>query len=56
MDIGIPQIIYLVLLVLGLGVSLAKDGERKVGRWSFWSDLVGAALSFAFLWWGGFFS
>lgn len=50
---GIPQIIILVLFALGLGITLAKDGE--IQRFSFVSSLFGSAVQLSILYWGGFF-
>jgi hypothetical protein len=47
--------IYLALVVLGLGVELAKDGQPKTGKHSFCWQLVGVAIPCGLLYWGGFF-
>ena len=55
MNIGIPQAIYLVLVILGIGFSLANFGKDK-GRFG-WADIFWApAISLGLLYWGGFFS
>lgn len=51
----LPQIIYFILLIFGLGVSAAKHGEYKEKQNNFWNDLFITALSFGLMWWGGFF-
>lgn len=40
----IATIILLVLLAVDLGISLAKDGEPKEGKYSFWVTLIAIAL------------
>lgn len=53
---GWPQIIYIGLVTLGLGYSLAKDGQPKTGRHDFVGHGVVASLIIGLLYWGGFFS
>lgn len=55
MVLGAPQIIYLALTLLGLGIVLAKDGQRKEGKYSFWSSLFLQAITIWILIAGGFF-
>lgn len=50
---GAPQIIWIVLTALGLGVALAKDGERT--KHSFLATAISTIISIAILVWGGFF-
>lgn len=52
--IGWPQIIYIVLLSMSLGMSAAKHGERRPD-YSFWNAVISAAVTLHLLWWGGFF-
>ncbi len=49
------QLIYIVLAVLGLGITLAKHGEPKTGEHNILVTLINAILVFALLYWGGFF-
>ena len=56
MKIGIPQMIYIVLDLLGLGIILAKHGERKDGHYNFWFRLLSTTITFMILYSGGFFS
>ena len=52
----IPQIIFLVLMAMSLGMNLAKDGEpKKNDTWSFGWSLLANILMFGLLYWGGFF-
>jgi hypothetical protein len=51
-----PQFTILFLVVLGLGISLARHGEPKTGYESFWVSLTTAAFEFWLLYEGGFFS
>lgn len=50
-----PQFIYLALMLLGLGIALAKDGEPKTGNHNFWATFIGECLLCSLLYWGGFF-
>ena len=52
----VPQIVYLLLLALGLGITMEQHGKPKTGKHNFWVSLIAAALSFAIVWWGGFFN
>lgn len=53
---GIWQIIYLALLMMGLGIHLAKDGQPKEGKYSFWTALISLGIQIALLYFGGFFN
>ncbi len=52
---GAPQIIYVVLSMLGLGFVLAKDGEAS-RPYSFYRSLFSFTIIIPLLWWGGFFT
>ena len=52
---GIPQIIYLLLLFAGLGVSLARHGSPREVKENFYYSLVGVCIQIGLLWWGGYF-
>ena len=49
-----PQIIMIVIYGLNLGISLTRHGEPKRGYESFWITLIGTAISYGILRWGGF--
>jgi hypothetical protein len=49
-----PQWTFLILLVLGLGISLGKDGQPRT-NWSFWSTLFNSVITLLLLYYGGFF-
>lgn len=53
---GAPQIILIIIYVLGLGTTLAQHGKPKTGTENFWKSLFATAIVFALLIWGGFFS
>jgi hypothetical protein len=56
MNLQAPQIIYIIITALGTGISLAQHGKPKKGNESAWATIIAQALSFALLYWGGFFS
>jgi len=56
MNCNWPEVIMLFLMVLSLGIAISEHGKPKTGKNSFWATLIGQALSFALLYWGGFFS
>lgn len=49
-------VIYLMLLVLSLGLHLAKHGEPKDGTYSFWSALISVGIQVFILYKAGIFS
>ena len=40
----IATIIIIILLAIDLGMSLAKHGEPKTGKYSFWVTLLAVAI------------
>lgn len=52
---GWPQWIVIGFMLLGLGIALAKHGEPR-SPFSFWSALIGQAITWWLLWMGGFWS
>lgn len=56
MNIGWPEGIYLALALMGIGISLAKDGQPETGTFSFFRSLGINILVGGLLWWGGFFA
>jgi len=50
---GAPQIIYIVLLALGVGIAWNNHG--KATTTNFWATLVSTAITVGLLIWGGFF-
>lgn len=56
MTLQAPQIIYLCLVGFNLLTAVALDGDPRTGRHSLSQSMLGSALSFGLLYWGGFFS
>lgn len=56
MNIQAPQLVYIGLVVLGLGYSLARNGEPKKDNYSFGYTLFSSIVTILILYWGGFFS
>ena len=55
MTIGIPQAIYIFLILFGMGISAARFGQKKNDSYD-WVDVFFApAISLCLLYWGGFF-
>ena len=52
----ICRIIYCCLMVMGLGMALAKHGETEVKTYNFGTSLFAAAIQFTLLYFGGFFN
>lgn len=51
---GVPQIIILSLLGVGLLLSAYKHGESR-GEYNIWYSLIATAIEIVILAWGGFF-
>jgi hypothetical protein len=54
-NLGWPQLIYLVLSLIGLYVAVSAHGTPKRGTENAWPAVAGLVISWALLWWGGFF-
>ena len=55
-NLGIPQIIYLTLVFIGLGITIEQHGTPKEGINNFWVTFIADALTISLLVWGGFFN
>ena len=55
MHLGIPQMIYLFLTFLALGISMAKHGEIKTEKENFFTTLLVIILLNGLMYWGGFY-
>ena len=52
----IPQLIYIALSLISLGIILAKHGEVKDGKHNFFTSLLLTVLVYWLLYEGGFFN
>jgi hypothetical protein len=52
---GIPQIILIALLFMGLGIEMNRHGQPRTGKHDAWATLLGMTIEFTLLYWGGFF-
>jgi len=56
MSLGLPQLIYLSLVLVALGTEIARHGEpKKPGKHNAVASLIASALLVGLLYWGGFF-
>lgn len=55
MHIGWPQGIVLSLLLIHLGIYIAKHGEPRNEKYNVLYAFISVILNLALLWWGGFF-
>lgn len=55
MTFGFCQIVLTALYVMSIGMHLAKHGEPRDGKYNFWTALIGAAIEFTLLYFGGFY-
>lgn len=51
----VPQIIYIILLAIGVLNSTARHGQPQP-NYNMWVSLFGTGLTVGLLIWGGFFS
>lgn len=56
MNLQAPQLIYLAMVFMALGLALAKHGEPRTGKINFFSSLFSGIMMLALLYWGGFFT
>lgn len=56
MKLGIPQMIYLVLTAMELGMYLVKHGERRNDKYNFFIALISQGIILWILYLGGFFN
>lgn len=52
---GIPEILMIIFLAMGLGCTLVEHGKRKEGYNNFWVSLTSVVIYVILLWSGGFF-
>lgn len=52
---GWPQIVWIALSAMGLGISLIKHGEQRKSNYNFWVTLISLGFEMLILWKGGFF-
>lgn len=51
-----PQITYLNLLLIGLGITISKHGQPETGKHNAFSKLISVAIILTLLYFGGFFN
>ena len=50
----LPQLIYLAIGLIGLGMECAKHGEEKKEKHNGWTTFFAQIIIWFILWWGGF--
>lgn len=55
MYLGIPQILMLLIIVMGGTITMVNHGKPR-GDYNFWYWFISFAITLGLLWWGGFFS
>lgn len=55
MSIGWPQGIYLVLMLVSIGISIARYGQQKTDTYDLTDIVLSPAIVTGILYWGGFF-
>lgn len=56
MKLGMPQVIYLFFIAMGLGIHLIKHGEERDDGYNFFIALMNNAITIWILYLGGFFN
>lgn len=51
----VPQIIYMILLVINLVLIGKNHNKPKEGKYNMWTSLLALACGVLLIWWGGFF-
>lgn len=52
----IPQLTYIAITFLALGLELSRHGEEKKRKYNIWNRLIGLCITYAILALGGFFN
>lgn len=55
MTLHAPQIIFLFMMFLGIGISMARFGQQKTDCYDLTDVLIGPLIVIGLLYWGGFF-
>jgi hypothetical protein len=55
MHFGAPQIILTAMMLLGMGIAMARYGEQKRDKYDISDVVIAPAVVFGILWWGGFY-
>lgn len=53
---GWPQVVYIGLMALSIGITLALHGQPRTGKHNVGYAVIGAAISLGVVYWGGFFT
>jgi len=51
----LPQIIFLALQLMSLGIAMGKHGQEKSGKENAWVSFFALLIGWSLLYWGGFF-
>ena len=51
---GWPQFVYVGLTFIGLGLVLARSGQKEVKTHNFWIDILASIPTWVCLYFGGF--
>lgn len=49
----LPQLVYIAITCLGLGIAMCNHGEET--KQNFWSCLLATCIQIGIMHWGGFF-
>lgn len=55
MKLGIWQIIYVSLTLIGIGLAAGKHGQPRTDKWNVLATLIAGAIDITILAFGGFF-
>ena len=51
----LPQLIYLLIIVVGFTINCMKHGKPQTGNYNGWLSFLASIITLLILWWGGFF-
>ena len=51
-----PQLVWIILTCISLGMAMMQHGKPKEGRYNAWEAVLCLAIAVPLLYWGGFFS
>jgi LPXTG-motif cell wall-anchored protein len=56
LDIGFPQMIYIILWGMSMGMAIVRHGQPETGKHNAIVSGIAGIIMLALLYWGGFFT
>lgn len=51
-----PQLVWITLALVGVGIAIEQHGKPRTGKHNMWSSIVAFILAWFTLYFGGFFA